>query len=156
MTIGTPRSNDFWRSGHKELTSARPARSPGPCSQILRETSSAWCARRQRSSVDASRQMNASPPGETTNLLHALQTEDVRTTGPRAARRSARSVYDPSSATLMVQSSRLGSFPFADRFAAGVQEAAARGVVHRNRTLIAQHVDDGEELRLGHVHTHPR
>jgi hypothetical protein len=46
----------------------------------------------------------------------------------------------------------LGSFPLADGFAASVQKAAARGVVHRNRTLIAQHVDHGEELRL---HTHP-
>src|SRR5262245_37759529 len=53
------------------------------------------------------------------------------------------------------QGVHLGSFLLTDGFAAGVQEAAARGVVHRNRTLIAQHVDHGEELGLGHVHAHP-
>jgi hypothetical protein len=37
----------------------------------------------------------------------------------------------------------LRSFPFADGFAAGVQEAASRGVVHRNGALIAQYVDHG-------------
>jgi Glyoxalase-like domain len=52
VTTGTPRSNAFLRSAHAESTSGRQAPSPGPCSLIRRGTSSAWCARRQRSSVE--------------------------------------------------------------------------------------------------------